>query len=814
MLLHRAIGKNLYCIFVDNGLLRKNEFTDVLETYRGMGLNITGVDAAADFLSALTGVTEPEQKRKIIGRVFIEVFEREANKIENARWLAQGTIYPDVIESVSVDGKSVKVKSHHNVGGLPEKMNLKVVEPLRLLFKDEVRKVGAALGLPEFILQRHPFPGPGLAIRLLGAITSERLKILKEADEIFVEGLKKNELYDKVWQAGVILLPVKTVGVMGDERTYENAVALRAVASTDGMTANWSHLPYEFLGYVSNEIINKVKGINRVVYDISSKPPATIEWEYISLFAIALATIIVPANVLSQTLNNEILKFGRALGLIESFYVDTTDINRLTETAIIEMLRSLDPHSTYISARDVRAMNEPLEGNFDGIGIQFNILRDSIIVVEPIAGGPSEKVGLRVGDRIVAIDGEQVAGIGITTSLVRSKLMGTRGTRVNVSVHRRGERELLDFVIIRDRIPIYSIDAAYMLSDDVGYIKISRFAATTDQEFSNAVAKLEKNNMQNLVIDLRGNGGGYMAAATQIANRFFANRRLLVYISGRSITRQNYNSRGNGNLAAMRVVILTDEGSASASEILAGAMQDWDRGVIVGRRTFGKGLVQRELPLSDGSLLRLTTARYHTPTGRSIQRPFDAGVEKYARELMNRMERGELMHADSIQFPDSLRFKTLRLGRTVYGGGGIMPDVFIPIDTARVTDYHRRLVARGVMNRTTIQYIERNREELRNAFPTFELFKANYEVGESFITQLIENGEAEDIPYNEEQMAISRNLIKLQHKSRVAGNLWTTSESYQIFDQQNEALQRAIQILRTEGEFERILSKPKNTPNP
>jgi GMP synthase (glutamine-hydrolysing) len=278
-LLNKAIGKNLTCIFVDNGLLRKNEYHKVLESYLGLGLNVVGVDAADRFLDQLEGVSDPETKRKIIGRVFIEVFDEEARKVKNVKWLAQGTIYPDVIESVSVNGPSATIKSHHNVGGLPEKMHLKVVEPLRLLFKDEVRRVGQALDLPDFILKRHPFPGPGLAIRLLGSMTREKLEILKEADDIFIEGLKKHGLYDSVWQAGVILLPVQSVGVMGDERTYENAVVLRAVGSTDGMTADWSHLPYEFLGSVSNEIINKVKGINRVVYDISSKPPSTIEWE-------------------------------------------------------------------------------------------------------------------------------------------------------------------------------------------------------------------------------------------------------------------------------------------------------------------------------------------------------------------------------------------------------------------------------------------------------------------------------------------------------------------------------------------------------
>lgn len=278
-LLNRAIGDNLTSVFVDNGLLRKGEYEKVLKSYLGLGLNVIGVDAADRFLDQLEGVSDPEEKRKIIGRVFIEVFDEEAHKVQNVKWLAQGTIYPDVIESVPVNGLSATIKTHHNVGGLPEKMNLKVVEPLRLLFKDEVRRVGASMGMPDAILNRHPFPGPGLAIRILGTISREKLRVLKEADEIFVRMLKESGLYDSVWQASVILLPVQSVGVMGDERTYENAVVLRAVESTDGMTADWSHLPHEFLGLVSNEIINRVRGINRVVYDISSKPPSTIEWE-------------------------------------------------------------------------------------------------------------------------------------------------------------------------------------------------------------------------------------------------------------------------------------------------------------------------------------------------------------------------------------------------------------------------------------------------------------------------------------------------------------------------------------------------------
>ena len=278
-MLNKAIGKNLFCIFVDNGLLRKNEFASVLESYKHMGLNVKGVDASDAFMEALKGISNPEKKRKAIGKTFIEVFDREAHRIRDVKWLAQGTIYPDVIESVSVKGPSATIKSHHNVGGLPDFMKLEIVEPLNTLFKDEVRRIGRALEMPDHLLKRHPFPGPGLGIRILGEVNREKVRILQEVDDIFVKSLKKEDLYDKVWQALAILLPVQSVGVMGDERTYESVVALRAVGSTDGMTADWSHLPYEFLAKVSNDIINKVKGVNRVVYDISSKPPATIEWE-------------------------------------------------------------------------------------------------------------------------------------------------------------------------------------------------------------------------------------------------------------------------------------------------------------------------------------------------------------------------------------------------------------------------------------------------------------------------------------------------------------------------------------------------------
>ena len=422
-----------------------------------------------------------------------------------------------------------------------------------------------------------------------------------------------------------------------------------------------------------------------------------------AIFGITLFLLTFSAS--SQVLNEGTFKIGRTFGLIDAFYVDSADMDMLTEKAIIEILKNLDPHSTYISAKDVKEMNEPLNGNFEGIGIQFNLLRDSIIIVEPLAGGPSEKVGLRAGDRILTINKEKVTGIRITTAGVRSRLMGAKGTKVNITVFRKGEKDILDFTIIRDKIPINSLDASYMLDKETGYIKLNKFAATTEKEFSDAVAVLKKSNMKNLVLDLRGNGGGYMLAATALADKFFSDQKLLVYLSGRKTPRQDYKSSGTGSLSSSRVVVLTDEGSASASEILAGALQDWDRGVIMGRRTFGKGLVQNGFYLTDGSMIRLTIARYYTPSGRSIQSPYKEGYDKYMENFLKRFTDGELMTADSTHFPDSLKYKTLVNKRIVYGGGGIMPDVFVAADTSYNSAYFSRLVGKNVLNSFTLEYL-------------------------------------------------------------------------------------------------------------
>jgi carboxyl-terminal processing protease len=527
------------------------------------------------------------------------------------------------------------------------------------------------------------------------------------------------------------------------------------------------------------------------------------------IFAINLFSGIIlflfTISSFSQEVNDQTFKFGRTLSLIDAYYVDTVNLPSLTEKAITEVLRNLDPHSTYISEKDVKEMNEPLNGNFEGIGIQFNLLHDTIIVIEPISGGPSERVGLKPGDRILTIDKENVAGIGITNTGVRSRLMGAKGTEVNITVLRKGVKDILDFTIVRGKIPIYSVDASYMLNKSTGYIRLNKFAATTDKEFTDAINKLRKSNMQNLILDLRSNGGGYMLAATALADKFFNDKKLIVYLSGRKTPRQDYDTKGGGVLSSSRVVVLTDEGSASASEILAGALQDWDRAVIMGRRTFGKGLVQNGFYLNDGSMIRLTIARYYTPSGRLIQSPYQDGYDKYMENFYKRFTDGEMVSPDSTHFPDSLRYKTLINKRTVYGGGGIMPDVFVALDTSYNSPYFRKIAGKNVLNSFALEYMDKNRDALAKRYKTFNDFKKNFEFTPGDIKDFIAKGEAEGVPFEERQYNISKTEILLILKGLVASNIWQIGEYYEVINQNDKVIEKALKVISDARAYNKIL---------
>ena len=480
---------------------------------------------------------------------------------------------------------------------------------------------------------------------------------------------------------------------------------------------------------------------------------------------------------------------------IVNLYVDETDENKLVESAIMAMLKELDPHSTYSNAEEVKKMNEPLQGNFDGIGIQFNMMEDTLLVIQPVSGGPSEKMGIRAGDRIVYVNDTLIAGVKMSTEDIMRRLKGPKGTKVNLKIVRRGVNELLSFMVVRDKIPVHSLDASYMITPKIGYIKINRFGATTHEEFMNALASLKGQGMQDLILDLQGNGGGYLNAAIDIANEFLGQGELIVYTEGRRNPRHEFVAKGDGKHRQGKLVVLVDEYSASASEIVSGAVQDWDRGAVVGRRTFGKGLVQRPIELPDGSMIRLTVARYYTPAGRCIQKPYDS-VEKYNADLIERYNRGEMMSADSIHFPDSLKCKTLKEGRTVYGGGGIMPDYFVPVDTTLFTPYHRQLSNKGVILKVHFQLIDAHREEWKKDYLDYALFCKKFDLSDSIMKQLIAEGEKEGVTFNEKQYKKSEPLIKLQLKALIARDLWDMNEYYHTINAVNESVKKAVELLK------------------
>jgi carboxyl-terminal processing protease len=533
-------------------------------------------------------------------------------------------------------------------------------------------------------------------------------------------------------------------------------------------------------------------------------------------FLIALLTFFLAGfSSYGQLFNDEVYKFSKALGYIDSYYVDSVNKEKLVEKAIVEMLKELDPHSVYISKEDVKKMNEPLEGSFEGIGVQFNIMNDTLLVVSPISGGPSEKVGILSGDRIVKIDTENVAGIGLTNEMVFDRLKGKKGTKVVVQIKRHGVKELLDFEIIRDKIPIYSLDAAYMVDEKnkVGYIKLNRFSATTMDEFKEGMAKLKNQGIENLILDLTDNGGGYLNMAFELADEFMENSQMIVYTEGLKNPRQDMRATSSGSFKQGRVVIMIDEGSASASEIVSGAIQDWDRGVLVGRRTFGKGLVQRPLNLPDGSAMRLTIARYYTPTGRLIQKSYEGGTDAYHKDLVNRYNNGELSNEDSIHFPDSLKYATLVNKRVVYGGGGIMPDIFVPIDTADYSDYYRDLIRKGIINQYVLQYMDKNRKSLENKYlgkkkdKDFSYFKENFEIDEDFLTGLLAHAEKEKLKFNEEEYNRSLNHLKINLKALVARDIFTVSEFYEIINETDKVFLEAVKVIQDEELYNSKLAK-------
>ena len=514
---------------------------------------------------------------------------------------------------------------------------------------------------------------------------------------------------------------------------------------------------------------------------------------------VLLACLWAVSALQAQNFGSEAMrKLQMAEFAISHFYVDKVDEDKLVEEAIIKMLAQLDPHSTYSDAEEVKKMNEPLQGNFEGIGVQFQMIEDTLLVVQPVSNGPSEKVGILAGDRIVAVNDSAIAGVKMSTEDIMKRLRGPKGSKVNLTIVRRGVQDPLLFTVKRDKIPILSLDASYMIQPKTGYIRINRFGATTAEEFKKAMKELQKQGMKDMILDLQGNGGGYLNAAIDLANEFLGQKELIVYTEGRTAKRSDFYAKGNGEFRNGRLIVLVDEYTASASEIVTGAIQDWDRGIVVGRRTFGKGLVQRPIDLPDGSMIRLTIARYYTPSGRCIQKPYES-IEQYNKDLIDRYNRGEMMSADSIHFPDSLKAKTLKLGRTVYGGGGIMPDYFVPIDTTMYTDYYLSLRDKGAMVQLNIKLIDRHRKEWLQQYKTFDRFNREFEVSQAMLDELVAQGTSMGITYNEAQFRTALPLIKTQLKALLARDIWDMNEYFQVINTLNDSMKKAIELLRKPG---------------
>lgn len=503
-------------------------------------------------------------------------------------------------------------------------------------------------------------------------------------------------------------------------------------------------------------------------------------------------------------------KLRMASALIQGYYVEDVDGQKLADEAIVAMLKTLDPHSSYSDPEETKELTQPLEGKFSGIGIQFNAATDTVYVIQTVAGGPSEKVGIRPGDRIIQADDSIIAGRKLPNSAILKILRGEKGSKVNLKVKRGGEPELIDFVVVRDDIPIYSVDASYMANDSTGYIRVSRFAEDTADEVARAVDKLKAKGMTNLIIDLQDNGGGYLGAAVELASQFLSKGDPVVYTKGLHSQPAYFNLDTDGNLRDMRVVVLVNQYSASASEILSGALQDNDRGLIVGRRTFGKGLVQRPFPFPDGSMIRLTTARYYTPSGRSIQKHYEKGQsEEYMLDMLNRYNSGELWSADSIHLDENLKYETLRNHRPVYGGGGIMPDVFVPVDTMFFSPYYRDLNAKGVINQFCLNYVDAHRASLLNDYPGEDAFIKGFEFTPELEKQLIAAGEREGVEYNDEQWQRSSPYIIALIKGLLSRDLYEDGSVFRFLNPLLPEYREGLQLITTPERYDALLRGDK-----
>lgn len=496
----------------------------------------------------------------------------------------------------------------------------------------------------------------------------------------------------------------------------------------------------------------------------------------------------------------QLRKLQMAHMAISSLYVDSVDQQKLTEDAIKGMLDKLDPHSAYTNAEETKKMNEPLEGNFEGIGVQFNILEDTLVIIKTVSKGPSEKVGILAGDRIISVDGEPIAGVKMSKDSIMKKLRGPKGTKPRLGIVRRGVKDVMYFTVTRDKIPVNTVDAVCIIAPNVGYIRLDRFGATSGREVHDAIVQLKAKGMQSLILDLSLNGGGYLGAAQDVANEFLERGDLIVYTDGRTVQKQVLNASGGGEFRNGKLVILIDEYTASAAEIVAGAVQDHDRGTLVGRRTFGKGLVQRPVPLPDGSMIRLTTAHYFTPSGRCIQKPYVKGEkEEYNDDLENRYKKGELLSVDSIHLDSTKVYHTLKQQRVVYGGGGIMPDVFVPLDTTQYTKYYVALRRNNLFIENTLKYADKNRAKLLKKYKTIENFIANYEVPAELIDSVIAGGKRKNVePKDQAEMDRTLTDLRFTLKSLVINDLWDSSEYYLFVNSRNNLVTRALKELGVE----------------